>query len=361
MNTHTLVRGIDEFLPCVSEKSYLFSWLQMMRAWSTDMAVAVGKTIDGKDGAAVQQYLRTVLGEVRAIKARALFLSVEETAEALLRLDGSLAGGEDGAAARARRLLTRFSDSYEAFLESPSPRTVYTLVLSADMLRNALVTVAGTLAAVKSCLAGGAPGADDDGDERRELSIHMPSPVEFHDFTEKLLALRDGYEAVGRLIRQGDAPAPLRIGKIESGSMWIRVSGQSDAIALLSRAVVATARWIYRNHEGGPKLPEPSADQALELLGLESALRHAGVETGNLRDVISRLSMDLARCAATLVRGQPEMTVDGEHLSAADGSRERFLGAALDIASDGSSDVAPGAGGGATRAGPVKDLPRRDA
>lgn len=334
MNTQTLVQGIDDFMPGVSEKNYLFSWLQIMRAWSTDMAVAVGKTIDGKDGGAITQYLRTIMSEVRAVKARSLFLSIEETKGALSRLEASLGGGEETAPARAKRLLQQFSDTYEGFLETPSPRTVYTFVLSADMLRTALVTVASTLASVKSRLAGASSAAPD----RNSLSILMPSPVEFGDFTDKLVAVRDSYESVGRLFGGGEAPEPLRIGKIESGSMWIWVSGASDSIGALAAAYVAHARWIYRRRDATGPLPTPTARESLDLIDLGGTLAAAGRETENLGDAIARVSVDVARAAAVLVRGQPELVINGEQVSVAEESRERFLeesGAPAGVSGDG--------------------------
>lgn len=321
MNTQTLVQGIDDFMPGVSEKNYLFSWLQIMRAWSTDMAVAVGKTIDGKDGAAITQYLRSLQSEVRAIKARSLFLAIEETKDALSSLEDSLGGGDEAAPRRAKRLLQQFSDTYESFLETPSPRTVYTFVLSADMLRTALVTVASTLTAVKTRLGGDSLEQPD----RNHLSILMPSPVDFGDFTDKLLAVRDSYESVGRMFAGGEELEPMRIGKVESGSMWVWVSGERETIRCLAAAFVNHARWIYRRRDATGPLPTPTTNEAIELLDLTGSLTAAGRETANLAGAIESVSVQVASAAGVLVRGQPELVINGDQVSVAEESRERFL------------------------------------
>ena len=54
----------------------------------------------------------------------------------------------------------------------------------------------------------------------------------------------------------------------------------------------------------------------------------SGVDTANLGAAISRVSLELTRHAATLVRGQPELEVNGEVVSVGEVSRQRFLDAA---------------------------------
>lgn len=197
---------------------------------------------------------------------------------------------------------------------------MYTLVLSADMLRTALVAVAGLLSAVKDRLRGEPQGdADED-----QLSLLMPSPVGFQDFTDKLVALGDMYEAAGAYLNGGEKPAPLRVGKIESGSMWIWVSGQAEAIAVLRRSIAAIAAFIYRQHAAAGS-PWPDADEALRLCGLEES--GPGDDSGSKgrvsapREVAARIAQDVA----VLVRGQPEIEINGQAVCVGEVSRQRYL------------------------------------
>lgn len=321
MNGHALLRGIDEFAPYASEKSYLFSWLQIMRAWSADMAVAVAKSIDSKEGGAVHTYLRSIMAEVRAVKARALFSSIEETAEALSRLGATLGEGDDGTAARARRHLNQFSESYESFIETPTPRSVYMLVLSADMLRNAIITLAGLLSGIRDRVLETALLA---GEGR--LAVLLPAPVTFAEFTAKLCALRDSYEVAGRLLCHDGEVTPLKVARIESSATWICVIGRAQVMDLLARAIERTALWVYQHQP----IDDPGAP--IQTLPAESARGHLdldqhlpGPPTPIDEAEVGRVAAALMARIAVLVRGQPEIEVNGRVISVGDISRERFL------------------------------------
>lgn len=150
-----------------------------------------------------------------------------------------------------------------------------------------------------------------------ELSILLPLPLNLHDFAEKLLALESIYDELCHLLNVSLASDPIQIGKIESGSLWAKVFGNSKVIGLLTDLTKAAASFIYRTYTTEGKLSAiPRKVESIDaILGLSRRLQEEGVNTSELNDHLAKASVSLAKGLNTLLEGQPKIAINDQTYS----------------------------------------------
>jgi len=150
-----------------------------------------------------------------------------------------------------------------------------------------------------------------------ELSIFFPSASAYKSVLACLQALYNIYCEYCELLRVSTAEHPIRIGKIESGSLWVRVLGEPDVLKFISSSLKAVASFAYRNYTAEGRIESiPKKLEVIEgLLKLSDELRRRGIDDAQMSDELERAAVALARHFNCLIEGQKSICINGEDIS----------------------------------------------
>ncbi len=250
---------------------------------------------------------------------------------------------------RLRDLIATFERAYAQFLGERTSASVVELWESAEDLIEALKLTEDLLDAVSNTLS---PEFDMP-ESSSALELYLDGPIELGDVHAKLIALESLYDRFANLLEVSIPESPLQIERIEVGSLWVKVFGDTRVISLVSSLLQSAAAFLYRQYTNEGKIAAlPKKLEAVDgLLELTKRLEAAGVDTSGALETLEVTAVGLSKELNTLLLGEPSVEVDGASFSVDDTLRERL------IAERGQLLIS----GGAPDAGvPDSDLPDAD-
>lgn len=252
---------------------------------------------------------------IAGISSRKFFESYEEMIEKL-RVFSELEVDSDSLITLVNGL-DEFANLYDKFLSNPLPVQAFPLLMQANKSWIQLLAVGGTLYTVRQQLQSCAD-YEIDSHEQSSMSILLPCADNYSAFVNRLTAIGRLYSEVCRLLGVAEEIFPLKIIKIESGSLWLKVFGESRVLNIISRFIEEAAGFIYRNYTSEGKISVvPRNVQALDfVIGLRASLRDQGVDTAEMDQQISGASIHIAKSLNHLLERQGSITVNGRSMSA---------------------------------------------
>lgn len=228
-----------------------------------------------------------------------------------------------------------FSDKFDAYLSSQNQKNAITLVIEArklisllDGFHSALLFINGNLEQRQYNLQSGG-----------EISIFLSSSINLRQFAEKLQAIDLIYKEICFLLNISVADEPLQIGKVESGSLWAKLFGNSRAISMTADFIEASASYVYRNFSKEGKLSgiPRKIETVDEILGLYKRLQVEGIDIKEMKESISKSAISIAKEVNVLLDGQAEIKVNENKYSVGDEVQKQLLQASttLHLESDG--------------------------
>ena len=209
--------------------------------------------------------------------------------------------------------IEEFAELYDTFLSGQSGKNALPVLLTARQLQTNLQTFFDSLQLVEESLASAdIPNMDED-----ELVLWLPSNFDLIDFTRRLDALHSIYSELCMLLSIPEGSHPLRISKIESGSLWAKVFGETRVIGMIAAFIEQTASWMYRTYTQEGKIASiPRKVETVDaLLGLSKRLKESGIDTASMEAHIEKSAVSLSKDLAALLEGQSSVTVNKTTIS----------------------------------------------
>ncbi len=209
--------------------------------------------------------------------------------------------------------IEKFADLYDVFLSNQSAKCAVPLILAAQKLETKLQVLMSSLQLFEECV-----GLHDiPSSSEAPLALWLPAHIDLTDFARKLQALQSIYSELCMLLSVSESDHPLRISKIESGSLWAKVFGDSRVVGLMVDFVQQTALWIYRTYTSEGKLSSvPRKIEAIDsLLDLTKRLQEAGVNTSEMHLHIEKSAVSIAKDLSILLDGQASVTINEQTIS----------------------------------------------
>ncbi len=209
--------------------------------------------------------------------------------------------------------LEAFADAYSTYLQSQVGVNAYPLLTVARRLHTSLVSLDGYLHFLHLNLA----GQLDQRENEAELSLVLGNIFDLSDFAKKLEALQVIYVEVCFLLEVSVASHPLRIAKIESGSLWTRLFGDTRAVGLMISLIERSVQYLHRNYTTEGKIASiPGKIQSMNsILDFSNKLKEKGVDVAPIQEKLAKCGVKIAESLTTLVSGQAEVEVNGQLLS----------------------------------------------
>lgn len=207
------------------------------------------------------------------------------------------------------------SELYDTYLSQQQAKKALPLIFAAQRLDAHLRTFFSMIRTVVAELESSAPIGSDEG----ELSLVLPGEMAFGDFLRRLQALKDIYTELCNLFSVDEGQHPLRIGKIESGSLWARLFGETKIIALIVEFIGKGAGWLYRRNtiEGRSMALPRKVEEIDAIIGLSERMKAAGFNTDEMKTYIEKSGIAISKELSVLLAGQSSVTVNTNTISAA--------------------------------------------
>jgi hypothetical protein len=180
----------------------------------------------------------------------------------------------------------------------------------------------------------------------RRITIQLSSSTTVAPFTNKLASINAIYEELAGLANVSTTEYPLRIVKIESGSLLIDVLGYPRIIEIIKTWIEQVVACFWRNFTTEGKIEGiPRRVAAIEsILDARNKLSEAGIQTVDADGALEKALFGIAHGYNRLLIGEATVMVDGETHSIGEQYRERYLEEAriLSLPSGEADDEGPG-------------------
>ena len=266
-----------------------------------------------------REKMQKAINDLKTIKL-IRFLSELEQLSAML--EGLKTSGTSGVPAAADQLC-RFAEVFEVYATHYRIPDALVMLEEAMGLRQALLALRESLQATDAALIYAGPLTE--GEAR--VTLVLWSQLTFDEFVQKLAALLEVCSQLSIILQVSLREHPIRIVKIESGSLWADLLGYPKLVDLVVHLVEGTAGWMYRKFTNEGNISAiPREVAALEsIVGLVPHLRAAGVDTEKLRETIEIASVRIAENLNVLLAGEPRIEVNGTVHSVSVTMEGRFL------------------------------------
>jgi len=206
-----------------------------------------------------------------------------------------------------------FVGAYDSYLMNQSPGGAASLMLIASRLNRQVADVFAALHFITETLE----SKDDAGPPQAVLSLVLYQVRDIGDFAGKLAAFHSLHAEACLLLGTSPQEHPLRIAKIESGSLWIKVFGDTKITQLLAGIVESTLGFLHRQFTKEGKIAAvprkfESLDSAIQI---SAKLQALGVDTTEMNDHLRKGAVSLSRNLATLLEDQPRIQLNERVLS----------------------------------------------
>lgn len=251
----------------------------------------------------------------RYARAKAVFEELSQMEGDLEAIRGHLegSGNAPGVSKSSTKLIAgikTFSDAYEQFnaTTSPSVQLVLSLIKAGDDLNNSIQDLPNALLLAKDSwypLKGGDPGYD-------VIDLLLPSASSYEDILAKLIAIDAIYSDLCTLLNVSKPKYPLQVFKIETGTVWLWLSGNSTVVTLLVEFLEGVGSYWGRSLTPEAKIDSTSkkADLINKIWELRDRLEAAGDNTTDLDDRLKKLTNSLADNTIILLGGEPSFSIN---------------------------------------------------
>lgn len=149
------------------------------------------------------------------------------------------------------------------------------------------------------------------------LTLYIPSHQTYREVVEKLAAIAALYDEVCALAGVSAAEFPLQVSRLETGSLWLKIFGESKVMALLTKLIESGAGFIYRSFTREGRLRDiPRQIEVINsALKLTEELERAGIDTAGMKENIQKSSIVIAEKINTLLSGAASITINEQNYS----------------------------------------------
>lgn len=163
--------------------------------------------------------------------------------------------------------------------------------------------------------------------DNKVATFFFQSTTEYEEFLNKLLALDRLYSELCLLANVSRSQYPLQVIKLESGSLWIKLFGESKVITLLTSLVESAARYFYRNFTDEGKITSiPRNVESIEsVLALSKKLEAEGIDVTAIKDNVQKAAVTMSAQLNKLLLKEPSVEVNGKKHSVAEAMQDNYL------------------------------------
>lgn len=146
------------------------------------------------------------------------------------------------------------------------------------------------------------------------IELYLETECSIENIISKLQALNSIYLQLCNLIGSSAIDYPLTIQNLETGSLWIKVFGESKVISMCVKLISSFILYIYKNHtvEGKIEQTPIKLEILYKILELSKKLDEVGVDTKELNNSINDSTLVIAKDLNKLLSGTSNLAINTE-------------------------------------------------
>lgn len=260
---------------------------------------------------ALGQAIDSTIAHLSGISSRSLFREIDSLVVSLnanLNIQNDLSGGLSGH-------IVVFSDAYDDYAGQPSQQKALRLLLIGHEL---YIRIQTYLDLSQSVIEDYSSSEKSPFEGEGEMLMILPVVETVEEAVTCLKSILAIYGEICILAGISYQNYPLRLCRIDSGSLWIKLFGESRVISLVCKLIENAAKYAYRNYtdEGRAAAIPKKIDTLKEILGLSNSLEEAGIDTSALKQRLEKGAVALANEFNELIQGQKSISLNGKEISA---------------------------------------------
>jgi hypothetical protein len=314
MNTQTIVALCESFLSRV-EQSYLVQALGLLnlqydKYWPMTMALVEGVKTDTL-GQRINGYTVSVpagiVQIVGDIDPEKLYLDANATRSDIVWLRAEFAAGDGSFTVES--VLQDFVAAYTEFMRVQNAYNFVLLLQNAHTTSLAFMTFIET---IKFFVLQAKPAYTLDPGEGL-LEIYFEGEHDLMTVAQKIAAIHNLYFGIAQLVDE-EPIVPLRLRRLESGSVDIKISGAKGIVAAMKSLVLFASHRRYSAHSPLGRLDMLKAE-LVNAVKLHKVLEEAGLDTSTPADSIDKITGAINEQLDIIVSGDSGIQIDSQSFS----------------------------------------------
>lgn len=206
-----------------------------------------------------------------------------------------------------------FHEAYETLVSSYDISSAMGVLAAGGDVADARNTLIPVLVTIEEGF--GEEGAIAPGESVFEL--HLASHSEFARITRQFEAIVELYDTLCRVLNVDTGEHPLRVAHFASGSVWLKLFGESRVITLMVSLVERSVNYLHRNFTREGKISSiPRKLEALDAaVQFTNGLADAGIDPGPMREELQHSSVLIANELNALLAGEPSVRLNGTEIA----------------------------------------------
>lgn len=329
MTTIELIKELEEFVVLLSDDNdfnkFLFEVtdfnLTLFRHIDEVMTLMYSKELSQVVGFLKEDF-QTFTRRVKNNNIGKIFLDISSLITRIENLE-LIKNDEEKKSSILVESLQLLQKDFETYIKNYSASSLISLVFSA---RNYLFVRITTIERYKQIIYSLKSKVEPSENEQK-LSIYFYSTNKYQDLQIKLNNLEELYSRLCLSFNVSAAEYPLRLVKVETGSLWIYVIGHTAVISAIIWFLTAVVKFIYRNYtiEGKISAIPRQLESADAILQFTKQLEEHGIDTKVNKEQLQLVTAQITDNLNKLVLDQPKISINGEVLSVGDESEQKFL------------------------------------
>ncbi|RMH63741.1 MAG: hypothetical protein D6685_07525 [Bacteroidetes bacterium] len=255
-----------------------------------------------------------------------VFHEVIRVKEVLDEMQKDFADASDAFIGAFRKQLDDFYAALEQCVRGGEDQAFVSLMMEAHHLYPMMTTARQLFRMVRRGLERRNP-VEERADEAG-LALVFEMPQTYEGVVGKLASVQNAYEELCRLMQVSILDHPLRLVKVETGSLWLSVRGHAEVVRMLTSLIERFTTFLQHRFSIKGKAADIServiATQSL--INLADELEIAGV-TAPLEDeaTLKQAALTLRRELTTLLAGEPIVRVNDVLYEVEEAAREQYI------------------------------------
>jgi hypothetical protein len=310
-----LTQRIEAAQAALTKANPLLNMIEALDNANRTIDTSLSKISAGTTGNQFTEYASTIHSHLAAISnitrghsPRIVFREVETLQKQLAK---SLVEGvsDPKEIALIQIELDDFAETYDAYVTHQTGVNALPLLLISRRLNHSLKSLNSFLEYIRN----------------NTIDIKLPSPnesefslvlyqvIDLKNFTEKLDSLGDLYSELCYVLEISEADHPLRIAKIESGSLLTRLLGDTKVVDLMLSFLEDSVKFMHRNFTTEGKIAAiPKKIESLDaILNFSNRLKENGVDVSALNDKLAKSAVSITNSLNILVSDQAKVEING--------------------------------------------------
>jgi len=305
LNSEVLADILD-FLADLEAAEPLFSALSLFQSAEAGIDTYLDRFAAGGDMSATSSNFHTELVNTRQllpqIASRTFYRALDRVVHAAERF-GAKDPERRSRVVDLQGRVEEFSTLFEAYLGQQTAAQAVPVLRKGAQLLLELQTVRATLIGVAGELAAGVQIRESE----ESISFYFPGEHSPTTIASRLVVIQDIFDTVAVLLFGPAPPQPVRIVRLEYGSLQIELAVVKAVLRIAQPWITALTSFFYRNQtvEGNLKTSPTVAKAAIkQVIDVRSMLHKSGINTESMDQQLEEAGAAMARNVAQLIAGQ---------------------------------------------------------